>query len=439
MRPSLGLALSVSVVGLVLVACNALTGASNLGICEGVECTYLQSPDRVDGGGDGSPTVMPEGGMVELPPTCNGTETACAGRVLGTCVAGIFQKTTCPEACNAGKCDSWPSCRNAAGFGCGADGAATSCCETGSVPGGTFMRRGSSSAPATVSPFELDKYEVTVGRMRAFIEAGGVSKGSPPANGVGANPKIAGSGWNPVWNTFLPNDINALKTLLKQASPTWTDAPGTHEHKPINSVNWFVAAAFCAWDGGRLPTYAEMNFAASGGSEQRIYPWSVPPNPDAISRANAAYYCGYDLPVYNCPATYCSNDPATPSCDPAVCIAPDMCVTPPCVGCSSAVDIAPVGMLPAGVGKWGHFDLSGNMAELVFDVEGALSAPCVDCAQIPPDIIRGPVNSPRLDAFFLVTGGGWTSASTASVLRTTAYTTLRDRDVSDGIGFRCAR
>jgi sulfatase modifying factor 1 len=439
MRRGLGLALSASVVGLVLVACNALTGASDLAVCEGAACVELQNPDPSSGEGgrgDGATTATPEGGVVDIPPSCTGNETLCAGSTLATCVGGVFEKTVCPQTCNAGKCESWPSCRNASGDGCGAPGATTSCCETAAVPGGTFQRRNLGNLSATVSPFVLDKYEVTVGRMRAFVDAGGRTKASPPANGAGAHPKIPNSGWNPVWNTFLPSDVSSLKSVLRSINPTWTDTPGTKEHLPISNVTWFIASAFCAWDGGRLPTYAEMNFAAAGGNEQRHYPWSAPPSSETISRTQAAYYCGYELPFYNCPATYCSNAPATPSCDPAACVAPDSCVTPPCVGCGNG-DIAPVGMLPAGAGKWGHFDLSGNLAELVVDVDGPLTVPCTDCARIPPDDIRGTSNNPRLDAFFLFTGGAWSYA--AADVRTSSFGTLKDRNVSDDVGFRCAR
>ena len=41
----------------------------------------------------------------------------------------------------------------------------------------------------------------------------------------------------------------------------------------MNCIDWYTAYAFCIWDGGRLASEAEWNFAAAGGSEQRYYPW----------------------------------------------------------------------------------------------------------------------------------------------------------------------
>jgi hypothetical protein len=94
---------------------------------------------------------------------------------------------------------------------CGASGH-DSCCTSLAVPGGTYFRSydvggdsnaGTMNAPATVSAFQLDKYEVTVGRYRTFIAVGAGTQAHPPAAGTGAHAKIAGSGWDPTWNGFM--------------------------------------------------------------------------------------------------------------------------------------------------------------------------------------------------------------------------------------------
>ena len=66
-------------------------------------------------------------------------------------------------------------------------------------------------------------------------------------------------------------------------------APGANESLPINCITWYEAFAFCAWDGGFLPTEAEWNYAAAGGSEQRAYPWSNPPTSTTIDCSHANY------------------------------------------------------------------------------------------------------------------------------------------------------
>ncbi len=126
-----------------------------------------------------------------------------------------------------------PSCRGLAA-GCGPSGN-DDCCKSLPVPGGAFERSYDGvdflgpKAPATVSDFYLDKYEVTVGRFRMFVNAGLGTRATPPEAGTGAHPKVAGSGWSSAWNTKLPASTNSLNAALKchPGYQTWTDTTGS--------------------------------------------------------------------------------------------------------------------------------------------------------------------------------------------------------------------
>ncbi len=179
----------------------------------------------------------------------------------------------------------------------------------------------------TLTSFGLDKYEISVGRMRRFVTA---YDGTPPPGGSGAHPAIPGTGWQSSWSSGLPADAAQLAQSFRCSSSyqTWTDSPGANEAVPLNCLDWYVAFAFCVWDGGRLPTEAEWEFAAAGGGENRLFPWG-PAAPDAT---RAAYFCLGD---------------GQPSC--------------------LAADLLPVGSKPAGAGRYGHLDLAGNVGEWVFD------------------------------------------------------------------------
>ncbi len=286
---------------------------------------------------------------------------------------------------------------------CGAD-ANASCCQVAIVPGDTFYRGYDGAGhddmgyPATVSTFVLDKYEVTVGRFREFVNAGMGIQANPPMEGTGTHPNLAGSGWESGWNTSLAVDTDALRSAVKcnSAHQTWTDTPGSNEDRPINCVTWYEAMAFCIWDGGYLPTEAEWNHAASGGSDQRAYPWSN--NPASSTNIDCMYANFY---VDNPPGMHCVN------------------------GTTGGVDR--VGSRSSrGDGKWGHSDLAGSIWEWTLDwYDPAYPLPCNDCANLT-------ASERRVDR-----GGSF--ADDASYQRT-AY---RDRGIPgsryNSIGLRCAR
>ncbi|XXT22498.1 SUMF1/EgtB/PvdO family nonheme iron enzyme [Sorangium sp. So ce429] len=259
-----------------------------------------------------------------------------------------------------------------AGANCGVDGN-DDCCSTLPVPGGTFNRLNNPSLPATISDFSLDKYTITVGRFRQYIEqTGGPTQANPPPAGAGAHPRIPNSGWDPSWNSQLAADTSALRTALvcdPYGWPTWSDTPGAKEKKPIVCATWYELFSFCAWDGGRLPTQAEMNYASAGGDEQRLYPWGGSTVSD-ITLQDASWCCqgdgtraGDGTPENSCVTNYPTDSRQYPC---------------------AQTDITDVGSFPRGAGRWGHLDLAGNAYKSTRD--GAdiyqLLTPCNDCSRL---------------------------------------------------------
>jgi formylglycine-generating enzyme required for sulfatase activity len=285
--------------------------------------------------------------------------------------------------------ENYPSCANMPIDACGGD----NCCATDEVPGGWFaMGRGAPSpcpgmpvdgdacgqTTATcqtnqttwgcpqgawlnlggldagmggddelpehatrVGYYGLDRYEVTVGRMRAFVEAyDKPALLTSLAGGLGEHPDIAGTDWQGGWDDELPDTANDLETsLLCDDSQTWTSMPGANETYPINCVSWYLAYAFCAWDEGRLATEAEWERAAIGGEENRLYPWGSTAPSDAL-------------------ANYSATDNST------------------------NVDVF---AKPAGAGRYGQEGIAGSIWEWVFDDHDPMwysgaGNDCQDCA-----------------------------------------------------------
>lgn len=246
------------------------------------------------------------------------------------------------------------------------------------------------AAPAEVSDFHLDRFEVTVGRFRKFVEAYDAWRNSGhPADGEGGDPHVAGTGWSAGLTPNLAQDAMALVGGVTACGATWTDSPGPGtETKPIDCVDWYEAAAFCTWDGGWLVTEAEASYAASGGSQARAYPWSNPPSSLTIDQTYANYSYGQT-----------QRGPTD-------------------VGAFS----------PKGDGRWGQADLGGNVYEWVWDLfQPAFTSPCTDCVGDIPDSVEDRARR----------GGGFYGDATSvrSVELGEHVPTFRNAN----LGFRCAR
>lgn len=266
------------------------------------------------------------------------------------------------------------------------------CCASPLIEGGEYQRvdpEQNKNYSATVSDFRLDRFEVTVGRFRKFVDG---YPGNKPAAGDGAHPAIENSGWDASWP--LPESKAELVAALKctPAYQTWTDEPGASENKPVNCVSWYVGFAFCAWDEGRLPTEAEWTYAAAGGSEAQLYPWGKD-EPD-VSRA---VFC----------ADYSETDQGCPN--------------------ATLADILKVGSKsPRGDGKWGQADLAGSLREWNLDWHDVYPDACDDCANLETGLMSREAR-----------GGDWNNdaASLTSFIRI-GYNPV---DPMSWVGLRCAR
>jgi formylglycine-generating enzyme required for sulfatase activity len=286
-----------------------------------------------------------------------------------------------------------PSC--AGGLDCGG----VSCCDSIPVPGGVFpMGRGSGTDAAAgnpdeqpehmvnVAPFALDRFEITVGRFRKFME-------SYPGQGVmigkGAIPGVAGSGWTAALDADLPAMSSSILPLLNCGAQqqTWTNAKGAKENLPVNCIGWYFFQAFCVWDGGRLPTEAEWEYAAAGGTENRLYPWGSA-SPDATRAV-------FGLDMFAGP-------------------------------------IMPVGSATAGAGLFGHLDMAGNVWEFVFDQYDAAAYASPACVSTSSCVVMA--NPGTADS--VIRGGGYLNDPLQ--LRAAQRASIPPGD-APSIGARCAR
>lgn len=266
---------------------------------------------------------------------CAATETC----VDGACVSASIDPSSLEEVVPGSELDprDGGSPRDAGAPDAGGPGG-PSCtplvegCGTRSIAGGTFEMGQVGVPDATpirpgvqVTNFTMDVHEVTVARFRRFFEAG------MPAPTSAIEAPGGAIAWSAEWVVLEPTPSSTSDPC------NWSRVPGTREAHPVNCLTFQTALAFCAWDGGRLPTEAEWEWVARGRAlldeslrGGRSYPWGE----------------------------------AAPTCE--------LAAIAECPGQDGAFTRRVGGRPPNG----GMHDLGGNVAEWVLDEYGAYDSTC---------------------------------------------------------------
>jgi len=325
--------------------CGDGLGCAAASDCESAVCTSgkCQPASGTDGVKNGDETDL----------DCGGTKTGAP-----KCVAG--KACNVHEDCASNGCGYDKKCALAAS--CAAHFGGDTCGEGEVGDPGAKHESCCTSLPIDTLPGpKLDKYLVTAGRMRQFIErTQGDVKSLMEKIGPG-NPS-----WDASWNDMLPTNLDDAHYLLGEngqvtmPARAGCDMPSggrtywmskqdlqdigedgefafpqdTLDQKALNCVDFYMLQALCIWDGGRLAKNAEIVAAWTAG-ENRVYPWGGA-EMDLPDQSLTNWKYSYAFPeVYDK---------------------------------GNVVYVGAPGRFPGGYGKFGHADLAGLLMELTFDM-----------------------------------------------------------------------
>jgi hypothetical protein len=311
-------------------------GCKTASDCASASCVSgtCAAPSPTDNVKNGDETDVDCGGSKA--PKC-AADKACGSDADCTSAACSYQK----------KCVTAPSCTgHFGGDTCGAGETGTadakheSCCTRVSIDG----------------QFQADKYLLTAGRMRAFVER---YKGDLKT-WAGTNPK----GWNAAWTAQLPSSMDEALAALGpngkrgcdvkyQGGRSYWQPPvngdaeeksdfskDVLDEKALNCVPWHLAQALCVSDGGHLVTAAEAKKLFDNG-QNSPYPWSFKDTSGyspTTQDDRIVHRYSYQTPNPPTDMRTVGNDPLDKS-----------------------FFIAPPGRRPTGANKWGVMDAAGNM------------------------------------------------------------------------------
>ncbi|HEY8075879.1 MAG TPA: SUMF1/EgtB/PvdO family nonheme iron enzyme [Labilithrix sp.] len=239
---------------------------------------------------------------------------------------------------------------------------------------------------ATLAPFRMDRFEVTVGRWRSAIAAGFASPDATPTPNEG--------------------DIPTLATPFTDPSLcTWSATPRGRESHAINCISQAAARAFCRFEGGDLPSEAQWEYVAAVAARpyRTRFAWGGP-------------------------------DDYVPTCDDAVFGRGEATQGQPCVPLGYGPQPVDARIHDASVGL-GVVGLAGGVAERARDAIAALDARCWEASGLNEpgcDVEGAPHHSVR--------GASW--HDNLLPLRASARRSDENRGATDAtsdVGFRCVR